>query len=118
MEAVDDLDRVGEALGGDVPDLFGPVAQHRAAVRTIEAAPHGFAFDTGGERARRFVGIFLRRALDRRRVADRPGVTHGYAVLVACLGAPEGDQLDLARAGRPVGLLAGTSTPANSRSNS
>jgi hypothetical protein len=39
MEAVDDLDGVGEMLLGVVPDPGGTVSQHHALAGRVEAAP-------------------------------------------------------------------------------
>ena len=82
------------------------LAEHDPAGRMIEAAADGFALDPCRKLAWRVVGIFLRRALDRGRVTDRPWIAHRYAFLVAFFSAPDGDQLDLARLGRAIGLLA------------
>jgi hypothetical protein len=95
VEAIDDLDSV-------------PIAEHDPARRAVEAAPRGFALDTRRELARHLVGVLLGRALDGGRVADRARVAHGRAFLVPFLGTPDRAQLDLARLGRAVGLLART----------
>ena len=70
-EAVNDLNSVGKVLVGEVPDPLGPIAEHGLARRAIEAAPRGLALDARRELARRRVSVLVRRAFDRRRVADR-----------------------------------------------
>ena len=66
----------------------------------------GLAHDARRKLARHLVGVPLRRALDGGRVGDRARVADRRALLVAPLGAPDGDELDLARLRRAVGLLA------------
>ena len=45
MEAVNDLDGIGEVLSGEVPDPLGPVAEHDLTVRMIEAAADRLSLD-------------------------------------------------------------------------
>ena len=70
MEAVDDLNRIGKVLVGEVPDPRGPIAEHGLARCAIEAAPRGLTHDARREDARRRVRVLVRRAFDRSRVAD------------------------------------------------
>ena len=70
VEAVDDLNRIGKVLVGEVPDPRGPIAEHGLARCAIEAAPRGLTHDARREDARRRVRVLVRRAFDRSRVAD------------------------------------------------
>ena len=65
VEAVDDLNRIGKVLVGEVPDPDGPIAEHGLARRALEAAPRGLTLDARRELARRRVSVFVRRAFDR-----------------------------------------------------
>ena len=106
VEEVDDLDGVGEVLGGEVPDPQRAVAEDDAPGGALEPTPHDLTLDPCRKLARRLVRVPLGRALDRRRVGHRARIAHRRALLVSPLGAPHRAQLDLTRLGRPVGLLA------------
>jgi len=72
----------------------------------VEAPAPPRAVHALGEVGRLRVGVATGRALDGRRVGDRAGVTYGGAFVIARLGGPDRAELDLARLGRAVGLLA------------
>ena len=57
VETVNDLNRVGKVLVGEVPDPLGPIAEHGLARRVVEAAPGGLTIDARRELARRRVRI-------------------------------------------------------------
>ena len=72
VEAVNDLNGVGEVFVGEVPDPLGPIAEHGFTWCAVEAASGGLAFDARCELAWSRVGVFARRTLDGSRISGGP----------------------------------------------
>ena len=73
----------------------------------VEAAALRFTVDALGERGQRVDGVGTGGALEGGRAGDCARIADRNPVGIVALGGPDGDQLDLARLGGSVGLLAG-----------
>jgi hypothetical protein len=76
VEAIRDLDGIGEVFAGNVSDPGGPIAQDGPLLRSVHAAPSRLALDTLGERRTSgmiFVAVFPPTA----RVSDQRGLWPG-----------------------------------------
>jgi len=83
------------------------IKQHRAAIQAAVGAG-GLAQDSLGECGGHLVGVQGSCAFNSSGIADGTQVAHRPVLGVAGFRAPTGTQLDLARLGRPVRLLAAT----------
>ena len=93
-------------LVGEVPHPGRAIAKHNAALGMVEAAPLGLTLYTLGELRGGLVSVTQGGALDGGWVGYRTRVPHRRPLFIAPVGTPDSDQLDLARLGRAIGLLA------------
>ena len=106
VEDVDDLDRVGEVLVGEVPDPRRAIAEDDPAPGRVEAAAFGLAHDAPGEGRGLDVGVTGGDGLDGSVVGGGTRIAHGVPLLVGGLRRPHDGEPGLAGLGAAVGLLA------------
>lgn len=105
MKEVEDLDRPGEVLLGDVPDPGSPVSDHDLTDDCIKLSTGSFPEDPGGKGGDLVLGIVRGGTFDGGGVALGPFVPDGNPLGVGRLRAPEDTKLHLPGFGGPVLLL-------------
>src|ERR1022692_3795367 len=88
---VDDLNRAGEVLLGNIPDPFRSIAYDDLLFGAVPTALAGFQIEAQTKLLRRF---------NRTNVGSRAGIAEGKAFLIPCRLRKHASQLSLPRVGR------------------